>query len=96
MRGKASVPVRIGRMEQQRGNRQLAEAITILAEEFALHPNEVRAELDTIERRIRQYGPEPVETGIQRLATAFALNPDDLRAEVAQIQERLRARGVLL
>ncbi len=96
MSGKASIPVRIGRMEQRRGNRQLGSTITILAEEYGLDPNEVRHELAAIDRRIGQYGSEPVEVGLRRLAAEFELDPEEIRAEVEQIHVRLRIRGVIL
>ncbi len=96
MSGKASVPVRIGRMEQQRGHRQLEETIAILAEEYGLDPTEVRHELEAITRRIRLYGPEPPEVGLRRLATEFDLDPEEIRAEVEETRERLRARGVVV
>ena len=96
MRGKASIPFRIGRMEQQRGNWQPEETITILAEEYGLDPNEVRYELAAIEPRIRQDGPEPPEVGLRRLAAEFGLDIEEIRAEVAQIHGRLASRGVVL
>ncbi len=96
MRGKASVPVRIGRMEEQQANRTSEHQIAILAEEFGLDPNEVRHELEEIERRIRHYGPESVEVGLHRLAAEFDLDPEEIRAEVEETSARLRARGVVL
>jgi len=96
MRGKTSVLLRIGRMEQQRGNRHSERTIAILAEEYGFDPNEVRHELEAITRRIRQYGPEPSEVGLQRLAAEFDLDPEEIRAEAAQVHARLAARGVVL
>lgn len=94
MRGKASVPVRLGRMEEQQAHRSSGRTITILAEEYGLDPGAVRHELKTIERRIRRSGPVPGEVRLQQLATEFDVDPEEIRAEAALIHTRLTARGV--
>jgi hypothetical protein len=94
MRGLASLPRRLARMERQRSNRQLEATIAVLAEEYGLHPGEVRHALEETRRRTASYGPEPVETVVQRLAAEFGLDPAELRAEAERSRERLRARGV--
>jgi hypothetical protein len=94
VRGLPSLPRRLSRMEQQRSNRQTEAEIAILAEEYGLHPDEVRHALEETRQRIARYGPEPVETTVQRLAAEFELDPAELRAEAERSRERLRARGV--
>lgn len=96
MRGRASVPVRLTRMERQRATIHLDGTIAILTEEYGLDPNEVRHELEALDRRIRQYGPEPVEVRLQQLAEEFDLDPEEIRAEAEHIHARLAARGVVL
>ena len=96
MRGKASVPVRLTRMEAQQTNRQLEHQIAVLAEEFDLEPEEVRHELAAIRRRTRQYGPEPVEETLRRCAEELGIDKEELWAEVQQTQARLAARGVVI
>ena len=65
---KASIPVRITRVERQCQWVDLEAEIQALAEEYGLHPNEVRREAEALARHRARYGPEPIEATLRRLA----------------------------
>lgn len=68
--------------------------INELAEEFGLHPEEVRREMEETAERIRRFGPEPVDALIRRCAEEFGLSEDELRAEYAQLVARRKQAGI--
>jgi hypothetical protein len=88
MRGKASVPIRLTRMEQQRQWIDVEAEIQALAEEYGLHPAEVRREAEELARHRARYGPEPIDVTIQRLAAEYGLEEVDLLAEYERLQAR--------
>ena len=89
MRGQASVPVRLTRMERRQGGGSLTTSqITELAAEYGLHPEEVRREVRLFTERIATYGRESMEVTIHRLAAEFGLDPEQLRAEAEQMAVR--------
>jgi hypothetical protein len=85
MRGEASLPRRLSRMERQQTNRALEAEIARLAVEYGLHPDEVHYELEAYTRHRERYGPEPVEFTIRRLAAEFELDEAEVRAEYERI-----------
>lgn len=91
MRGTASLPRRLERMEQRRAAAIVDAQLRILAEEYGLHPDEVLAELAEHQRRLATYGREPTEITIHRLATEFDLDETELRAEYERILARLES-----
>jgi hypothetical protein len=88
VRGKASVPVRISRVKQLSQRVDIEAEIQALAEEYGLHPNEVRHEAEEISRLRARFGPEPIKVTIRRLAEEFDLDETEVRAEYERIQAR--------
>lgn len=95
MSGMPSIPVRLQTVERYHANHRSNTKLLILAEEFGLDPDEIRAEAEAFARHRRQYGPEPEDVQIGRLANELDLDPDETKAEVELIRNRLRERGVL-
>ena len=91
MRGIASLPRRLERMEQQRAAVIVDAQLQILAEEYGLHPAEIRAELAEHQKRLITYGREPVAVTIRRLALELNLDETELWAEYERILARLRS-----
>ena len=89
MRGQPSLPVRLNRMEQQRGAYVSPLMIAELAEEYGLHPDEVRDEMTRFQQHVSQYGREPADVLIRRTAAEFGLDEGELWAECERIASRL-------
>jgi hypothetical protein len=93
MRGRPALPVRIGRLAQQRQAIDLEAEIAALAAQYGLHPEEVRQELTVLQAQIARSGRLPIGATIRQLATEFDLDEDALWAEYREITARREGRA---
>jgi hypothetical protein len=95
MRSTLSVVARLNRIGRRQENRESEEQIAILAEEFGLHPEEVRRELEETKRHHRRFGPESMSVQIGRLARELDLDEAAIRREYELVRLHLQVRRVV-
>ncbi len=80
-----SVASRLDRLANRGHAGDRERLIRELAEEYALSPGEVRAELEAIEEDTRRFGPSTIEQAVRRWAEELGLAEAEMWAEYVVI-----------